>query len=66
MEHVKPGHVLKSKINNIKIFANYSQEAMPIKLKAVHVLNVVPFIKLAIATIKPFISDQILNKVIKN
>ena len=63
MKHVKLGHVLKSKISNIKIFCSYLQEAMPIKLKAVHVLNVVPFIKLGIATIKPFVSAEILNKV---
>ncbi|CAO1407086.1 unnamed protein product [Diamesa tonsa] len=35
---------------------------MPIKLIAVHVFNVVPFIKLGIATIKPFVSAEILDK----
>lgn len=65
MKHVKLGHLLKSKISNIKTFFSYLHEAMPIRLEAVHVLNVVPFIKLVLATIKPFISAQVLNKVMK-
>lgn len=59
------GHFLKSKISVIKTFCRYLQDGMPIKLVAVHVFNVVPFIKFGIATIKPLVSDQILNKVRK-
>lgn len=65
MKHCKMGHLLKSKISVIKTFCTYLQEAMPIKLVAIHLFNVVPFIKFGIATIKPFVSDQILNKVRK-
>ncbi|XP_019543634.3 alpha-tocopherol transfer protein-like [Aedes albopictus] len=55
------GHFPKLGIFTLKNFLYYIQEALPIRLKGVHLINVVPFIDKIVAMIKPFMKKEILE-----
>ncbi|XP_062550933.1 alpha-tocopherol transfer protein-like [Armigeres subalbatus] len=55
------GHFPKLGIFTLKNFLYYIQEALPIRLKGVHLINVVPFIDKIVAMVKPFLKKEILE-----
>lgn len=54
------GHMGKLNLVAIKKYAYYIQEALPIRLKAIHIINALPLIDRVLAMIKPFIKAEIL------
>ncbi|XP_012523824.1 alpha-tocopherol transfer protein isoform X2 [Monomorium pharaonis] len=58
MNGVRLGHLPKLSINSIRRFFEYLQEAMPVRLKAMHVLNAVWFMDKVLALIKPFMKRE--------
>ncbi|XP_058456583.1 uncharacterized protein LOC131433978 [Malaya genurostris] len=60
MEGVTMGHVTKLSIGTVKKFLHFLQEAMPVRLKGIHMTNVVPFIDKILLLIKPFMKKELL------
>ncbi|XP_055528169.1 alpha-tocopherol transfer protein-like isoform X2 [Wyeomyia smithii] len=60
MEGVTMGHVTKLSIGTVKKFLHFLQEAMPVRLKGIHLTNVVPFIDKILILIKPFMKKELL------
>lgn len=50
-------------MGNIKSFLQFVQEAIPIKLKAIHVLNSVYFVDKILAILKPFMKMELMKMV---
>lgn len=63
MKNISFGHITRPKLQHWKIFFKYLQDALPAKLKAVHILNAVSFFDILLATFKPFMKADIINKV---
>lgn len=63
MQGVGLGHLMKLSINSIRKFFEYIQEAMPVRLKAIHVLNTVWFMNKVLALIKPFMKQELYDMV---
>ncbi|XP_056646739.1 uncharacterized protein LOC130451618 [Diorhabda sublineata] len=61
MEGITLGHLLKANPIVIKKVSYYFQEALPVKLKHVHFINVVNFIDKIFAVIKPLLSKELFN-----
>lgn len=59
MENVRLGHLAKLSINSIRWFFEYLQDAMPVRLKAIHVLNAVWFMDKILALIRPFMKREL-------
>lgn len=57
-------HLLRVNLSSIRKFFHYVQECVPGKLRAVHVMNVVPFMDKIMGLIKPFVKADILKNVI--
>ncbi|XP_055590417.1 uncharacterized protein LOC129742534 [Uranotaenia lowii] len=55
------GHLSKLGVFTLKNFIWYIQEALPIRLKSIHLINVVPFIDKILMMIKPFIKKELLE-----
>ncbi|KAK2576278.1 hypothetical protein KPH14_005644 [Odynerus spinipes] len=61
MSGVNMGHLTRVSINSIRKFFEYIQEGMPVRLKGIHVLNVVWFMDKVLAIIKPFMKSELLE-----
>ncbi|XP_055630547.1 alpha-tocopherol transfer protein-like [Toxorhynchites rutilus septentrionalis] len=61
MNGIHLGHLPKLSIFTLKNFLYYIQEALPIRLKGVHLINVVPFIDRIMMMIKPFLKKELLE-----
>lgn len=61
MEGVTMGHVARLTISTIRKFLHFLQEAMPVRLKGIHLTNVVPFIDKILMLIKPFMKKELLE-----
>ncbi|XP_055622789.1 uncharacterized protein LOC129766292 [Toxorhynchites rutilus septentrionalis] len=61
MEGVTMGHVTKLTISIVKKFLHYLQEAMPVRLKGIHLINVVPFIDKIMMLVKPFMKKELVD-----
>lgn len=57
------GHLTRASLKSIKAVFNFIQECAPLKIKAVHVINVVPFIGMILALCKPFMKSDLFQKV---
>ncbi|XP_026333813.1 alpha-tocopherol transfer protein-like [Hyposmocoma kahamanoa] len=60
---VSPSHLAKISISHVKKFFICVQEAYPVKLKEVHVVNVSPIIDAVITMVKPFLKDKIKKRI---
>lgn len=61
---IKFGHV--ARMSNpifVKKIVYYIQEAAPVRLKAIHVLNTMPIVDTLYNMIKPFIKPELINLV---
>lgn len=63
MDGVGLGHLTRLSINSIRRFFEYLQEGMPVRLKAIHVLNAVWFIDKVLALIRPFMKREFYEMV---
>lgn len=63
MQGVRLGHLMRVSIGSIRRFFEYLQEAMPVRLKAIHVLNVVWFIDKILAIVRPFMKREFFEMV---
>ncbi|XP_058790241.1 alpha-tocopherol transfer protein-like [Phymastichus coffea] len=61
MKGVKITHLMRLSLTMVRRFFEYIQEAMPVRLKAIHVLNCVWFIDKVLALIKPFMKKELLD-----
>ncbi|XP_014474891.1 PREDICTED: alpha-tocopherol transfer protein-like isoform X2 [Dinoponera quadriceps] len=61
MHGVRLSHLPKLSINSIRRFFEYIQEGMPVRLKAVYVLNAVWFMDKVLAFIKPFMKRELYD-----
>lgn len=59
-------HLTRVNLTSIKKFLVYLQEAVPGKLRAIHILNVVYFFDKILAMMKPFMHAEILKCVRKH
>ncbi|XP_024870210.1 alpha-tocopherol transfer protein-like isoform X1 [Temnothorax curvispinosus] len=59
MAGVRLGHLTRLSINSIRKFFEYLQEGMPVRLKAMHVLNAVWFMDKVLALIRPFMKREL-------
>ncbi|CAH0564944.1 unnamed protein product [Brassicogethes aeneus] len=55
------GHLTKLNIIVMKKFMFYLQEAMPIRIRGLHYINVVSFMDKVMALIKPFMNKELLS-----
>ncbi|XP_022131088.1 alpha-tocopherol transfer protein-like [Pieris rapae] len=60
---VSPSHLAKLSPTAIKKFLICVQEAYPVKLKEVHVVNTSPVIEKVVNFVKPFLKDKIKNRI---
>lgn len=60
-ENLQLGHLPKLSFMHLKKFMLYLQDAIPFRLKGVHVVNVVPFIDKLMALLKPFLKKELLD-----
>lgn len=56
-------HLTRARMHLIKKFFHYTQEALPVKLKQIHVMNTVYFLDKIMAIIKPFLSKEVAKLV---
>ncbi|XP_058833402.1 alpha-tocopherol transfer protein-like isoform X2 [Topomyia yanbarensis] len=61
MEGMNLGHVAKMKISVLRNYVYYTQEALPIRLKQLHFLNVVPFMDKVMFLVKPFLQKKVVD-----
>ncbi|CAG9857503.1 unnamed protein product [Phyllotreta striolata] len=57
------GHLLKVTPSVVRRTLYYLQEGMPIRLKCIHIINVVPFLDKALALIKPFMKKELYDSI---
>lgn len=61
MRGVRIGHLTRLSVHGIRRFFEYIQEAMPVRLKAIHVINCVWFVDKVIALVKPFMKKELMD-----
>ncbi|XP_039444102.1 alpha-tocopherol transfer protein-like isoform X1 [Culex pipiens pallens] len=57
------GHLPKIGLFTVKNFVYYIQEALPLRLKAVHFINMVPMIERILAMARPFLKKELLEMI---
>ncbi|XP_073975248.1 alpha-tocopherol transfer protein-like isoform X2 [Rhodnius prolixus] len=61
MKGVKLTHLTRLSIGYLRKFFEYIQEGLPVRLKAIHVVNTLPIIDKIMFMIKPFMKKELLN-----
>ena len=57
------GHLSRPSMRSIKLALKIVEECSPLNIKAIHILNVVPFIGLLISIAKPLMRSEMFEKV---
>lgn len=60
---IKIGHIRHLNLTLIKKFISYVQDALPIRLKGIHIMNTSLVIKMLWNIVKPFVNDSLINLV---
>lgn len=63
MQNVGLMHLTRVNLTSIKKFFTYLQDAVPGKLRSIHIVNVVYFFDKILKMIKPFMKAEIFNNV---
>lgn len=63
MSNFRISHLSRFKLNHLKLFFTYTQEALAVNIKAVHVFNASSIIRLFLAFLKPFLKPEIINMI---
>lgn len=63
MQGASLGHLTRLSINSIRKFFEYLQEGMPVRLKAIHIVNVVWFMDKVLALLRPFMKREFYEMV---
>ena len=63
MNHLGFGHMTKIKLNTQKAFIKYAQDALPAKLKSIHIFNVSAFFQMIMAVLRPMMNAEVIGKV---
>ncbi|KAI4454618.1 alpha-tocopherol transfer protein-related [Holotrichia oblita] len=61
MEGVTFGHLLRINLMDLKRHAYYVQEALPIRIKGLHYINVSPVVDKLLSMIKPFLKKEMAS-----
>lgn len=61
MTGVSLGHLTRINLSSVRKYFNYVQEAMPVRLKAIHIINVSPVMPHIMTLIRPFIHKQLVQ-----
>ncbi|XP_058821159.1 alpha-tocopherol transfer protein isoform X2 [Topomyia yanbarensis] len=56
-------HLTKVVLSSMRVYMKYTQEAHPVRLKAIHVINVTPFLDRVMCLIKPFMKRKVANMI---
>lgn len=59
-------HLTRLRLGPLKFFFQLLQEALPCRIKAIHILNTVYFVDKLVAMLKPFMKQELYDKVILN
>lgn len=63
MANVTLKHLTRVSLPVLRKYMQYTQEAHPIKLKQIHVLNTAPFLDKCLSLVKPFMKKEVANLV---
>lgn len=63
LEGARIGHLFRPGLNSIRKSIRFLQEGSPLNVKAIHVMNTVPWLHMIIALIKPFMWSEMMNKI---
>lgn len=63
MAGVRLTHLTRLSIGSIRRFFEYLQEGLPVRLKAIHVLNVVWFMDKVLSLVRPFMKRELFEMV---
>lgn len=63
LEGVSFGHLFRPSLSSIRKGMRLLQEASPMDVKEIHIMNSVPFLNAIIALIRPFIRTEMMNKI---
>ncbi|XP_065205554.1 alpha-tocopherol transfer protein-like [Planococcus citri] len=63
MRGVKLTHLTRLSLGALKKFFLYVQEGLPVRLKAIHVLNTKPLIDKIMILVRPFMKKELLNMI---
>ncbi|XP_047032668.1 alpha-tocopherol transfer protein-like [Helicoverpa zea] len=61
MRGVKFGHLTKVSLSTLRKFFQYVQEAMPVRMRAIHVLNTEPVLDKLMVLIRPFMDKKFFD-----
>lgn len=56
-------HLFRVSLSSISKGMKFLQEASPLNVKAIHIMNTVPFVNAIINMVKPFVWSEVMNKV---
>lgn len=56
-------HSLRPSLSSIRKGLKFLQEASPLDVKEVHILNTVPFLNMLIAMVKPYLRSEMMKKI---
>lgn len=61
MENTTLGHIARLEILTLKRFMYYLQDAMPTRIKGIHVINIKPFVDKIVFLMRPFMKKELWN-----
>lgn len=56
-------HITKIVLSSLRVYMKYTQEAHPVRLKQIHVINCSSFLDRVMTLIKPFIKGEVFKLV---
>ncbi|CAK1589967.1 unnamed protein product [Parnassius mnemosyne] len=63
MRGVKIGHITRVGLSSLRKFFQYVQEAMPVRMKAIHVFNTEPVLDKLLLLVKPFMEKKFFDMI---
>ncbi|KAJ6616101.1 Clavesin-1, partial [Pseudolycoriella hygida] len=54
-------HLTKVVLSSLRCYMKYTQEAHPVRLKQIHVINCAPFLDRVLALLKPFMKNEVFK-----